>query len=147
MKIYKKFKFIFYRTLLIFFFLNIYTFTFGEIIIFSSCDSKENTFLKNEYILDLKNFLMTRNFIYDQKTYKKHKITDLKTKKKNSVIRHIYTENNLILSDKIGYPQFYTQLLFEKNNLVIKIKTVINNEVGILVLSKCKKIENFNEKT
>ena len=35
------------------------------------------------------------------------------------------------LTDKIGYPQFYTQLLFEIDNPNIMIKTVINNEEGI----------------
>ena len=147
MSIYKLFKFIFYPSLLIIFFLNIFTFSFAEIIILSSCDGKKDTFIKNEYILDLEKSLMTRNFIYDNKTYKKHRITDIKTKQKNSITRFIYKENNFILSDKIGYPQFYTQLFFAKDSLVIKIKTVINKEAGISILSKCKKIENFDKKT
>jgi hypothetical protein len=147
MSIYKLFKFILYPSLLIIFFLNIFTFSFAEIIILSSCDSKKDTFLKNEYILDLEKSLMTRNFIYDHKTYKKHKITDIKTKKENSITRFIYKENNFILSEKIGYPQFFTQLFFEKDSLVVKLKTVINKEAGISILSKCKKIDNFDKKT
>ena len=91
-------------------------------------------------ILDLEKSLVTRNFIYDTKTYKKYRITDITTKKKNSVSRFIYIENNQILSDKIGYPQFYTQLIFEKNNKNIKIKTVINNMPTIAIFSKCEKI-------
>ena len=48
-------------------------------------------FLKNEYILDLEKSLMIRNFIYDAKTYKKYKLTDLSTKKENSITRfYIY---------------------------------------------------------
>ena len=90
---------------------------------------------------------MVRNFIYDKKTYKKYRLTDLNTKKKNSITKFIYEENNFILSDKVGYPQFYTQLLFERDNLDIKIKTVINNEPGISILSKCKKIENFDNES
>jgi hypothetical protein len=67
--------------------------------------------------------------------------------KKNTIERFIYKEKNLILTDKIGYPQFYTQLLFEKNNLNIKIKTVINNEEAISNISTCKKVELFENKS
>jgi hypothetical protein len=147
MSFYKLSKFIIVRSLLIIYFLNIYSSGFAEIIILSSCDSKQNSFKKNEYILDLGKSLMTRNFIYDYKTYKKLKLTDLKTKKKNSIVRYIYEEDDSILTDKIGYPQFYTQLLFEKKSLIIKIKTVINNEVGVSILSRCKEIEKFDKKT
>ena len=147
MLIYKILKSTFFKSLLIILFFNIHTIAFAKIIILSSCGSKQDTFIKNEYILDLENLLMTRNFVYDQQTYEKHKITDLKTKKENSIARYIYEEKNFILSDKIGYPQFYTQLLFQKNSLVVKIKTVINSEVGITTLSNCKKIENFDKKT
>ena len=57
---------------------------------------------------------MTRNYIYDNKTFKKYKSTDLSVKQENSVERFIYEESDLIYTDKIGYPQFYTQLMFEK---------------------------------
>ena len=147
MLIYKILKSIFYKNLLIILFFNIHTIAFAKIIILSSCDSKQDTFIKNEYILDLENLLMTRNFVYDQQTYKKHKITDLKTKKENSITRYIYEEKNFILSDKIGYPQFYTQLLFEIDNPNIMTKTVINNEEGISPMSKCKKIERFEKES
>ena len=90
---------------------------------------------------------MTRSYIYDQKTYKKYRITDLSVKKENTIERFIYTENDLVLTDKIGYPQFYTQLLFKVNDPTIKIKTVINNEEGISEMSKCKKIERFKEES
>jgi hypothetical protein len=120
---------------------------FAEIIILSSCDSKQDTFKKNEYILDLEKSLMTRNFIYDYKTYKKHRITDIKTKRENSITRFIYIENEFILSDKIGYPQFYTQLLFKIDDPTIRIKTVVNNEEGISKMSNCKKIEKFKKES
>jgi hypothetical protein len=119
----------------------------SEIILLSNCINKKDNFKKNEYILDLNKSLMTRNFIYDSKTYKKYKLTDINTKKENSITRFIYIEKNRILTDKIGYPQFYTQLVFEKNNLNIQIKTVINNETGISNLSKCKKIEIFEKES
>ena len=54
----------------------------AEIIILSSCDSKKDGFLKNEYILDLDQSLMVRNYVFNEKTYNKHKITDLSIKKK-----------------------------------------------------------------
>ena len=119
----------------------------AEIIILSGCDSTKDGFLKNEYILDLNKSLMTRNYVYNQKTFEKYKVTDLSIKKENSLTRFIYTDEEKILTDKIGYPQFYTQLLFEKNNPIIKIKTVINNEEGISIISNCKKIENFQKES
>ena len=119
----------------------------AEIIILSSCNNKKDGFLKNEYILDLGQYLMTRNFVYNDKTYKKYRITDLSVKKKNKIERLIYKEENKIFTEKLGYPQFYTQLLFEVNSPVIKIKTVINNEEGIDILSTCKKIERFEKES
>ena len=119
----------------------------AEIIILSKCDHKEDGFLKNEYILDLKKSLMTRNYVYNDKTFKKYRITDLSVKKKNTTTKFIYKENNKIFTDKIGYPQFYTQLVFELENSNIMIKTVINEEVGISLMSECKKIERFEKES
>ena len=121
--------------------------SYAETIILSSCDNKKDGFLKNEYILDLKKSLMTRNYIYNDRTFKKYKMTDLSVKKTNIIERFIYIENDLILTDKIGYPQFYTQLLFKIDDPTIKIKTVINNEEGITEMSNCKKIERFKEES
>ena len=106
----------------------------AEVIILSSCENKKDKFLKNEYILDLEKLLMTRNYIYNEKTYKKYRITDLSVKKKNILTRFIYQVNDKILTDKIGYPQFYTQLLFEIDNPNIMIKTVINNEEAVSII-------------
>ena len=119
----------------------------AEIIILSACDNKKDGFLKNEYILDLEKSLMTRNFVYNSKTFKKYRITDLTVKKENTLSRFIYQKDNKILTDKIGYPQFYTQLLFEIGSPNIMIKTVINNEEGISPMSKCKKIERFEKES
>ena len=119
----------------------------AEIIILSACDNKKDGFLKNEYILDLEKSLMTRNFVYNNKTFKKYRVTDLSIKKENTLTNFIYQENDKILTDKIGYPQFYTQLLFEIDNPNIMIKTVINNEEGISLMSSCKKIERFEKES
>jgi hypothetical protein len=119
----------------------------AEIIILSSCDNQKDGFLKNEYILDLRKSLMTRNYVYNEKTFKKYRITDLSIKKKNTTTKFIYRENNKIFTDKIGYPQFYTQLVFELENSNIMIKTVINEEVGISLMSECKKIERFEKES
>ena len=119
----------------------------AEKIILSSCDNKKDVFLKNEYILDLEQSIMTRNYIYNEKTFKKYKITDLSVRKKNKIERLIYKEGKEILTEKLGYPQFFTQLVFEIDSPLIKIKTVINNEEGVDLLSTCKKIERFKEES
>ena len=85
----------------------------SEIIIMSKCDDKQDEFLKNEYILNLDELIMTRNYVYKEKTYQKYRLTDLSVKKSNTYVRNIYEENGKILTHKHGYPQFYTQILFE----------------------------------
>ena len=115
----------------------------SEIIIMSACDDKQDEFLKNEYILNLNELIMTRNYIYKEKTYQKYKVTDLSVKKSNSYVRNIYQEDGKILTHKHGYPQFYTQIFFEKGKQEIYLKTVLNNEEGISKISTCKKIEKF----
>ena len=50
----------------------------SEIIIMSSCDDKQDQFLKNEYILNLDELIMTRNYVYKEKTYQKYRLTDLR---------------------------------------------------------------------
>ena len=128
-------------------FFNLNAVSFSEIMILSGCENLKDGFIKNEYILDLEKSLMTRSYIYNDKTYKKYHETDLSIKKENKIERFIYEQENLILTDKIGYPLFYTQLLFKKNNLDIKIMTVINSETAISSLSKCKKIETFKKES
>jgi hypothetical protein len=119
----------------------------AEIIILSSCDNKKDGFLKNEYILDLEKSQMTRNFVYNEKTFKRYRVTDLSIKKENTLTKFIYQQGDKILTDKVGYPQFYTQLLFEIDNPNIMIKTVINDEEAVSSMSKCKKIERFEKES
>tara|TARA_Y100000816_G_scaffold122815_1_gene86304 strand:+ start:347 stop:769 length:423 start_codon:yes stop_codon:yes gene_type:complete len=119
----------------------------SEIIIMSACDDKQDEFLKNEYVLDLNDLIMTRNYVYKEKTYQKYKLTDLSVKKSNSYVRNIYEEDGKILTHKHGYPQFYTQILFEKGKQEIFMKTVLNNEEGLSKISTCKKIEKFDKES
>ena len=119
----------------------------SEIIIMSACDDKQDEFLKNEYILNLNELMMTRNYVYKEKTYQKYRITDLSVKKSNSYVRNIYEEDGKIFTLKHGYPQFYTQIFFEKGKKEIFLKTVLNDEEGISKISTCKKIENFKEES
>ena len=119
----------------------------AEIIVLSKCDHKEDGFLKNEYILNLNELIMTRNYVYNEKTYQKYKITDLSVKKSNSYVRNIYQENGKILTLKHGYPQFYTQILFEKDKQEIFIKAVLNDIESISKVSTCKKIEKFDRQS
>ena len=119
----------------------------ADIIVLSKCNHKEDGFLKNEYILNLNELTMTRNYVYNEKTYKKYKITDLSVKKSNSYVRNIYEEEGKILTLKHGYPQFYTQILFEKDNQEIFIKAVLNDVESVSRVSTCKKIERFDQQS
>ena len=129
------------------FLLNFQTVVFSEIMLLTGCKNLNDGFIKNEYILDFEKSLMKRNYIYDSKTFKKYRLTDLSVKQENIIERFIYEDKNLILTDKIGYPQFYTQLVFEKNNPLVQIKTVINGAEGITKISTCDKVEVFTKES
>ena len=129
------------------FLVNFQTIVFSEIMILKGSKNLNDSFIKNEYILDFEKSLMTRNYVYDDKTYKKHKMTDLSIKKENILERFLYQDKNLIFTDRIGYPQFYTQLVFEKNNPMINIKTVINGEEAISKISTCSGVEIFEKES
>ena len=119
----------------------------SDIIILSKCDDKQDEFLKNEYIFNLDELIMIRNYVYNEKTYQKYRLTDLSVKKSNSYVRNIYQENGKILTHKHGYPQFYTQILVEKNKQEIFMKTVLNDEEGLTKISTCKKMEMFEKES
>ena len=119
----------------------------SEIIVLSKCDHKEDGFLKNEYILNLNELIMTRNYVYNEKTYQKYKVTDLSVKKKNSYVRNIYEEDGKILTLKHGYPQFYTQILFEKDKPEIFVKAVLNDVESLSKISTCEIIEKFDQES
>ena len=113
----------------------------------SMCDDKQDEFLKNEYVINLDELTMTRNYVYKEQTFKKHKKTDLSVKKANTYIKNIYEEDGKILTLKHGYPQFYTQILIEKGKSEIFMKSVLNNEEGLSKISTCKKIEKFEKES
>ena len=119
----------------------------SEIIILSACDDKQDEFLKNEYVFNLNEQIMTRNYVYKEKTYQKYRLTDLSVKKSNTYVRNIYEENGKILTHKHGYPQFYTQILIEKGKQEIFMRTVLNDEEGLSKISTCKKIEKFDKES
>ena len=119
----------------------------SEIIVLSKCDHKEDGFLKNEYIFNLNELIMTRNYVYNEKTYQKYKITDLSVKKSNTYVRNIYQEEGKIMTLKHGYPQFYTQILFVKDKPEIFVKAVLNDIESLSKISTCKKIEKFDQQS
>ena len=129
------------------FLFNFQTVVFSEMMLLTGCKNLNDSFIKNEYIIDFEKSLMIRNYVYDNKTYKKHKRTDLSIKKENTLERFVYKNKNLILTDRVGYPQFYTQLVFEKNNPIINIKTVINGEEAISKVSTCNNVELFEKES
>ena len=129
------------------FLVNFQTIVFSKIMLLTGCKNLNDSFIKNEYILDFEKSLMIRNYVYDSKTYKKHKRTDLSIKKENTLKRFMYKDENLIFTDKIGYPQFYTQLVFEKNNPIINIKIVIDGEEAISKISTCSNVEIFEKES
>ena len=132
---------------MIFVFLNLDITGHTEIMILSGCKNLRDGFIKNEYTLDFEKSIMTRNYIYDSKTFKKHKTTDLSIKKENTLEKFFYEDKNLIFTDKVGYPQFYTQLVFKKNNPIINIKTVINNEESLSKISTCNKVAVYKKES
>ena len=129
------------------FLVNFQTIVLSEKMLLTGCKNLNDGFIKNEYILDFEKSLMIRNYVYDNKTFKKYKRTDLSIKKENTLERFVYEDKNLIFTDKIGYPQFYTQLVFKKNNPMIKIKTVINGVEAIVKISTCSKVEIFEKES
>ena len=54
----------------------------AEIFIFQNCKSTDYNYEKNDYVLDLENELMTREFIYSDESYEKLRLNDITIKKK-----------------------------------------------------------------
>ena len=90
---------------------------------------------------------MTREFVYDEKTYQKLRMNDITVKKENITNKGIIEENGLIVSEISGYPAFYTQMIFDKKNSNIKIKTVLNNTEGESLIATCKNIINYKKES
>ena len=54
----------------------------ADIFVFQNCKSIDYVYEKNEYVLDLKKGLMTREFIYSDESYEKLRLNDITIKKK-----------------------------------------------------------------
>ena len=119
----------------------------AEIIIFKDCKNNVYSYDKNDYIIDLNKKMMTREFVYDEKTYQKLRMNDITVKKENITNKGIIEENGLIVSEISGYPAFYTQMIFDKKNSNIKIKTVLNNTEGESLIATCKNIINYKKES
>ena len=117
----------------------------AEIIVFKDCSSDQYKYEKNDYTIDLKKELMTREFIYSEESYKKLRLNDMTAEKENKTTKGVAKINGLIVSEIAGYPAFYTQLIFNELEKTIKIKTVLNNTEGVSLISKCQKIIKFKK--
>ena len=117
----------------------------AEIIVFKNCSSENYNYEKNNYTLDFKKELMTREYVYSEESYKKLRLNDIKTKKENITTKGVAKVDGLIVSEITGYPAFYTQLIFNELEKSIKIKTVLNNTEGVSLISKCSKIIRYKK--
>ena len=117
--------------------------SFAEILVFKNCTNKDFSFEKNEYKIDIKKRVMTREFIYSNETYERLRLNDARVKKENSNTKGISKVDGQIISEISGYPAFYTQMIFDTFDKTIKIKSVLNNTEGISVISQCEKIVKY----
>ena len=115
----------------------------AEIIVFKNCKSDDYDFEKNEYKIDIDKGVMTREFIYTDKTYQRLRMNDMRVQKENTSTKGVTEENGEIITEISGYPAFYTQMIFDTFDKTIKLKSVLNNIEGISVLSKCEKIIKY----
>ena len=64
------------------------------------------------------------------------------------LLRRLHVEKDgKIFTLKHGYPQFYTQILFEKDKPEIFVKAVLNDVESLSQISTCKKIEKFDQES
>ena len=131
------------KILLILLFQLAFTVSNADILVFKNCTNKDYSFEKNEYKLDIKKGVMTRDFIYSDETYKRLRLNDTRVKKENSNTKGISKVGDQIISEISGYPAFYTQMIFDTFDKTIKIKSVLNNTEGISVISQCEKIIEY----
>ena len=117
--------------------------SFAEILVFKNCTNKDFSFEKNEYKIDIKKRVVTREFIYSNETYERLRLNDARVKKENSNTKGISKVDGQIISEISGYPAFYTQMIFDTFDKTIKIKSVLNNTEGVSVISQCDKIIEY----
>ena len=115
----------------------------AEILVFKNCKSNDYEFEKNEYKIDIDKGIMTREFIYTDKTFQKLRMNDMRVTKENTSTKGVTKENGEIITEISGYPAFYTQMVFDTFDKTIKLKSVLNNTEGISILSNCEKIIKY----
>jgi phage terminase large subunit len=115
----------------------------AEILVFKNCKSSDYEFEKNEYKIDIDKGIMTREFIYTDKTYQSLRMNDMRVKKENTSTKGVTKENGEIITEISGYPAFYTQMIFDTFDKTIKLKSVLNNTEGVSILSNCEKIIKY----
>ena len=115
----------------------------AEILVFKNCKSKNYDFEKNEYKLDMNKGLMTREFIYTDETYERLKLNDLRVKKKNTFNKIITVKNGEISSEISNYPSIYSKMIFDTFDKTIKLKSILNDQEGISIISNCDKIIKY----
>ena len=115
----------------------------AEILVFKNCKSSDYEFEKNEYKIDIDKGIMTREFIYTDKTYQSLRMNDMRVKKENTSTKGVTKENGEIITEISGYPAFYTQMIFDTFDKNIKLKSVLNNTEGVSILSNCEKIIKY----
>ena len=115
----------------------------AEILVFKNCKSEDYEFEKNEYKIDIRKGVMTREFVYTDDTYQRLRMNDIRVRKENTSTKGVTEENGLIITEISGYPAFYTQMIFDTFDKTVKLKSVLNNTEGISILSNCEKIIKF----
>jgi len=120
---------------------------FSEILVFKNCTSEEYDFEKNEYSLDVEKGIMKREYIYTDETYERLRMNDARIEKENTSTKGIAKVDGEIISEISGYPAFYTQMIFNKKEYSIKIKTVLNNTEGVSLIAKCENIINYKKES
>ena len=115
----------------------------AEILVFKNCKSKNYDFEKNEYKLDMNKGLMTREFIYTDETYERLRLNDLRVKKKNTFNKIITVKNGEISSEISNYPSIYSKMIFDTFDKTIKLKSILNEQEGISIISNCDKIIKY----
>ena len=115
----------------------------AEILVFKNCKSKNYDFEKNEYKLDINKGLMTREFTYTDETYKRLKLNDLRVKKKNTLNKIITVKDGEISSEFSNYPSIYSKMIFDTFDKTIKLKSILNDQEGISIISNCDKIIKY----
>ena len=115
----------------------------AEILVFKNCKSEDYEFEKNEYKIDINKGVMTREFVYTDKTYQRLRMDDIRIQKENTSTKGVAKENGEIITEISGYPAFYTQMIFDTFDKTIKLKSVLNNTEGISILSNCEKIIKY----